>query len=530
MALHPTRRTVLASGLAAASLPALTQAALAQAAAGATLVVGIAADHTGLDPEAVENNTSGFIMSCIYDSLVRYKPGTVETEPGLAERWDIAPDGLKYTFHLRPGVTFHDGTPLNAETFLQGIARQLDKASPIYIYNTGPVEGYTEFTYGAVSSYRAAGDLAAEFTLKEPSAAFLSSLAMVWNGVVSPAAAAKFGKDFRNNPVGTGPFVFKEYRTRDQVVLEANPTYWRGKPKLGRIVFKVLPDPQAALLALRRGEVHILADVGAATIPALKTEANVTLLTQPGLAVCGVALPTDVKPFDDVRVRRAMNLAVDKTAINRALFQGMAVPMTSPLPQAQWGWDKNLAGYGFDPEAAKKLLAEAGVQPGLKVELLTYNSARGYNPAGADLAVAIQGYLKRVGIEAEVRRTDMGAFLSTVRSGKYDGLRMGGWTGDNGDPDNFAGALFASKEIPIGNTSHYRNADVDRLLAEAARTVDHDKRVALYNDIQRRIVDDAPWIFINSVLQVRAVRKEVQGYQLNPTQMFFDMDQVSLGT
>ena len=524
--MRPTRRQLMTTLAAATVLP---HPALAQT-AGKTLVIGIAADPTGFDPEAVENNTSGFVMSAVHDGLVRYKAGSVDIEPGLAERWDITPDGLQYTFHLRPGILFHDGTPLNAETFVQGIARQLDKASPIYIYNTGPVEGYTDFTYGPVASYRATGDLSVEFKLKEPSAGFLSSLAMVWNGVISPAAAAKWGKDFRNHPVGTGPFVFKEWRSRDQVVLEANPNYWRGKPKLDRIVYKVLPDPQAALLALRRGEVHILADVGAATIPALRAEPQVTLASQPGLAVNGVALPTDVKPFDDVRVRRALNLAVDKAAINRALYQGLAVQMTSPLPPAQWGFDKSITGYGFDPEAAKRLLAEAGVQPGLKVELLTYNSPRGYNPAGADLAVAIQGYLKRVGIEAEIRRMDMGAFLSTVRSGKYEGLRMGGWTGDNGDPDNFAGALFASKEIPIGNTSHYRNPEVDRLLAEAARTVDHEKRVALYEDIQRRIVDDAPWIFINSVLQVRAVRKEVQGFQLNPTQMFFDMEQVSLGS
>ena len=525
MSLRPTRRVVVAAGLAAG----LSRGAWGQAAGGGkTLVIGIAADPTGLDPEAVENNTSGFIMATIYDSLVRYRPGSVEVEPGLAERWEIAPDGKKYTFQLRPRVAFHDGTPLNAESFVQGIARQFDKASPINIYNSGPVEGYEAFTYGANPGYRATGEMTVEFTLEEPSAAFLSSLAMVWNGVVSPAAAAKFGKDFRNNPVGTGPFVFKEYRPRDQVILEANAGYWRGKPKLDRIVFKILPDPQAALLAMRRGEVHILADVGAATIPALRQEAGVELLTQPGLAICGVALPCDTKPFDDVRVRRAMNLAVDKAAIDKALYQGLAVPMTSPLPPAQWGHDTAVAGYGYDPEQAKRLLAEAGVS-GLRIELLTYNSPRGYNPAGADLAVAVQGYLKRVGVEADVRRMDMGAFLSTVRSGKYAGLRMGGWTGDNGDPDNFVGALFASKEIPIGNTAHYSNAEVDKLLAEAARTVDHDRRVALYDDIQKRIVDDAPWIFINSVLQARAVRKEVKGYQLNPTQMFFDMEQVSLG-
>ena len=526
--MQPTRRQALSSIIAAAAAGTLPRDVLAQG-AGKTLVIGIAADPTGFDPEAVENNTSGYVMSAVHDTLVAYKPGTVEVEPGLAKSWDITPDGLQYTFHLRPGVKFHDGTPLDAKTFIQTIDRQLDKQSPIYVYNTGPVESYIDFTYGPVASYRAVGDLDVEFKMKEPSAAFLNSLAMVWNGVVSPVAAAKWGKDFRNHPVGTGPFIFKEWRSRDQVLVEANPDYWKGKPKLERIVYKVLPDPQAALLGLRRGEVHILADVGAATIPALRQEPTVNLVTQPGLAICGVALPCDMKPFDDVRVRRALNLAVDKDAINKSLFQGLAVQLTSPIPPAQWGHDPSLKGYGFDPETAKKLLTEAGVQPGLKVELLTYNSPRGYNPAGADLAVAVQGYLRRVGIEADVRRMDMGAFLSTVRSGKYDGLRMGGWTGDNGDPDNFAGALFASKEIPIGNSAHYRNADVDRLLAEAARTVDHDKRVQLYYDIQKRIMDDAPWIFINSVLQVRAVRKNVQGYRLNPTQMFFNMDEVSIG-
>ena len=526
--MQPTRRHLLSTVVAAAAAGSLPGEVLAQA-GGKTLVIGIAADPTGLDPEAVENNTSGFIMAAIYDSLVRYKTGGTEVEPGVAERWDVSPDGLQYTFHIRPGITFHDGTKLDAKSYIETVARQLDKSSPIYIYNTGPVEGYEEFTFGPVESYRATGDLAVEFKMKEPSAAFLNSLAMVWNGIVSPAAAAKYGKEFRNNPVGSGPFVFKEYRPRDQVVLEANPNYWRGKPKVAGLVYKILPDPQAALLALRRGEVHILADVGAPTIPALRQEASANVVTQPGLAVSGVSLPCDVKPFDDVRVRRALNLAVDKQAINRALFQGLADPMTSPLPPAQWGFDPSVQGYGFDPDQAKKLLAEAGVQPGFRVEFLTYNSPRGYNSAGADLAVAVQGYLRRVGIETDLRRMDMGAFLSTVRSGKYQGIKMQGWTGDNGDPDNFAGALFGSKEIPINNTAHYKNPDVDKMLADAAREVDHDKRVQLYSKIQKQIVEDAPWIFINCTQQVRAVRKEVQNYHLNPTQMFFDMEQVSLG-
>ena len=286
--------------------------------------------------------------------------------------------------------------------------------------STRPVrcEGYEDFTFGSVASYSALDDNTVQFKLKEPSAAFLNSLAMVWNGVVSYQAAAKYGKDFRNNPVGTGPFIFREWKSRDQIVLDANPNYWKGKPKLDHIVFKVYPDAQAALLALQHGETQIMGDVATQVIPALRADHNLTVLTQPGLTVNGMAMPNDTAPFNDKRVRQALNYAVDKEAINKALYGGLAVTMTSPLPEAQWGFDKSLKGYPYDPAKAKQLLAAAGVKPGLKVELLSYNTPRGYNPAGADLAVALQGYLRKVGIEADIQKNDMGAFLATVRSGQ----------------------------------------------------------------------------------------------------------------
>src|SRR6185437_10328993 len=276
-------------------------------------------------------------MATIYDSLVRYKPGTVEVEPGLAQSWDISGDGLTYTFHLRKGVKFQDGSPVNADAIVQNIDRQYNKSSPIYIYNTGPVESYRDFTYGAMESYRAINDDTVEIKLKSPSAALLASLAMVWNGVVSPTAAAKYGKDFRNHPVGSGPFIFKEWRQRDAVALDANPDYWKGKPKVDRLVFKEYPDAQPALLALKRGEVQIMGDVATPVIASIRTDPSLTLLTQPGLAVNGMAMPNDVPPFNDKRVRQALNQAVDKEAINKALYGGLAKSMTSPLPEAQWG-------------------------------------------------------------------------------------------------------------------------------------------------------------------------------------------------
>jgi len=502
--------------------------ALGTARADTTLVVSMAADPTGLDPEAVLNNTSGFVMATIYDGLIRYKPGTVEVEPGLAQSWDVSADGLTYTFHLRSGVKYQDGTPFNAQALIATLDRQLKKSDPDYIGNSGPVENLADFTYGAVASYREIDDGTVEFKMKEPSAALLASLAMVWNGVVSPTAAAKSGKDFRNHPVGSGPFIFREWRQRDQVVLDANPNYWKGKPKVDHLVFKEYPDAQAALLALKRGEVQIMGDVATPVIASIRTDPSLTLLTQPGLAVNGMAMPNDVPPFNDKRVRQALNQAVDKEAINKALYGGLAKSMTSPLPEAQWGFDPTMTGYTYDPAKAKQLLTEAGVQPGFKVELLAYSTPRGYNPAGADLAVALQGYFQKVGIEADVRKLDIGAFLAQVRSGKYQGMFLSGFSGDNGDPDNFMDSLFNPKRMPVGDTSHYQNEAVGKLMEEAARAPDPAKRLALYKTIQRQIMDDAPWVFVNSVLQVRAARKEVKGFQLNPTQMFFDMDQVSV--
>ena len=328
--------------------------------------------------------------------------------------------------------------------------------------------------------------------------------------------------------VGTGPFVFREWRQRDQVILDANPDYWKGKPKVDHLVFKEYPDSQAALLALKRGETQIMGDVATPVIPAIRSDKSLTLLTQPGLTVSGMAMPNEVPPFNDKRVRQALNYAVDKVAINKALYADLAAVLNSPIPESQWGHDPTMEPYPYDPAKAKQLLEQAGVQTPLQVELLAYSTPRGYNPAGPELAVALQGYFKKVGIEANIRKLDMGAFLQSVRSGKYQGLFLTGWSGDNGDPDNFVGALFNSKGQPVSDTSRYKNPEVDKMMDEAAAVSDPKKRLAMYKTIQRQIFDDAPWVFVNSTLQVRAIRNEVKGFRLNPTQMFFDMDQVSI--
>ena len=522
-----SRRSVMLGAGAAIGGIALADRAHAAAPAD-TLVIGIAADPTGLDPEAVLNNTSGYIMATVFDSLMKYKPGTTDPMPGLAQSYDVTADGLTYTFHLRQNVKFHDGSPFDAKSYLEGIDRLLNKSSPIYIYNTGPVEGYIEFTYGSVASYTAPDANTVVFKLKTPNAPFLTSLAMVWNGVVSTAAAKKYGKAFRQHPVGTGPYIFEEWRPRDAVILKANEAYWGGKPKIANLVFKEYPDPSAGLLALKNGDMHIWGDTSTQLLPAIQADHQLKVLTQAGLATSGVGLPCEVPPFNDVRVRQAFNYAVDKNAIDKALYHDLATMMTSPLPPSEWSFDPALKGYPYNPEKAKQLLSAAGVKPGFEVELLAYNSPRGYNPIGPDLAVAVQGYLEKVGVKVTVRKMEFGAYLSAVRGPSYKGMFLVGWTGDNGDPDNFLNALYGGTNIPVTNTPRYKNPKLDALFVKGLESTSHEERVKIYQEAQKIILDDAPWIFINSVLQVRAISDRVQGYQLNPTQMFFDLENVSL--
>ena len=199
---------------------------------------------------------------------------------------------------------------------MKGLDR-LKKDDPNSIYNTGPVESYIDFTYGAVESYKVIDDNTVSFQLKHAFAPFLTSLAMVWNGVVSPDAAIKSGKDFRNNPVGTGPFVFKEWRHNDQIILEANKNYWGGAPKLDRLIFKINPDAQASLLALRQGDVHILADVNSQLVPAIKADSGLVLMTQPGLAISGMGMPFDTTCPSATSARQALNASTRMRSINR---------------------------------------------------------------------------------------------------------------------------------------------------------------------------------------------------------------------
>jgi len=535
---HLFVRRLLPLLLAAAIVPVgFWGVGLAQAQAPKTLVIAVGADQTGLDPQTVENNESGFVMSTIFDSIVNYKPGSSDVGPGLAESWTISPDGKVYTFHIRHNVNFQDGTPMNARTVAQDVDRAINPNNPCYVLARKDVDTYDDFTFGSVKDGTVAkmdvlDDYTLRFTLPQPNAPFITSLAMVWQGIMSPAATKQYNCDASQHPVGTGPFKFVEAVRNDHITLDANAAYWGGRPKVDRLIFQIVPESATRMLQLERSQVQVLADVPPSDYSRVTGNKDLKLYSAPGLTILGVGMSNDLGPFKDVRVRQAMNYAVDKDAINKGLYGG-ATTASQGMPPVLWGYNKSVDPYPYDPAKAKQLLTEAGFASGFTTEMIVYANPRGYNPiGGAKLGEAVQGYLAKVGVNVKITQYEWGAYLDKYRHTPWEGFAISGWSGDNGDPDNFLGDLFEWDEVAgkarANNASRHHDVAYDKLIVQGRQVTDQAKRAAIYEQANKLLHDDAAWIFINHTNQVRATRTNVTGFQLNPLQMFFHMEQVGL--
>jgi ABC-type transport system substrate-binding protein len=495
-----------------------TAAAPALPPPGDTFVFARGGDSVGLDPAYVDDGESLKVAESIFDGLLEFKPGTTEVAPSLAESWDVSADGLVYTFHLRQGVVFHDGTPFDADVVLFSLGRQADPQHPAHGLGGSlkywPAMGMSDI----VQKMEKTDASTVVVTLKHPEAPFLANLAMHFASMVSPKAVMEKGERFPREPVGTGPFRFVRWDPEQKIVLERFDAYWGGKPALRQVIFEVIKDRNIRTLRFQSGEISGLDDPGPSELQAYQSTPHARILQQPGMNVGYLAMNTTHPPFDDPRVRTAVNMAIDKARIVADVYKDTGTVAKNPLPPTLWGYADEVQDFAHDPDAAKKLLAEAGRGDGFACTLYYMPVSRPYMPDGKKVAEAIQLDLRSVGIDARLTTYDWATYLDKVNTGEHD-MALLGWSGDNGDPDNFLYNLLsinAADQKPSQNIAFWRNAEFDRLITEAKRTTDQAARSVLYRQAQEVFHRDPPWVCLAHNLQTVVVRSDVEGLVLYP--------------
>jgi len=500
-----------------------------------TFIFGAQGEPVDLNPAIITDGISSRITRQIYEGLTKYKGATTEVIPALAEKWQVSPDGRVWTFTLRKNVKFHDGTPLDAAAVVWNFEWQRFSAQPQHEMLTRA--GRTFEYYGAqfggyddkslITKVEAVDPSTVRFTLKDPQGPFLANLAMFTFDLVSPTAVEKWGLEFSKHPVGTGPYRFVDWKVGQEVTLEANPDYWdkAAAPKIPRVIVRNIKDNSQRLAALKAGEIHGMEGLNPDDVKVVRADPNLQIILRPTNTTGYVAFNFHVKEFQDKRVREAFAHAINKKGIVDALYGGTGLVATQFQPPPLWGYNKDLKDYDYNPQRALDLLKEAGFGQGLKevtwddghkepLQFWYMPVSRPYYPNPKEIAEAIAADLAKAGITIQLQTTDWTVYLDKSRRGQL-ALFMLGWTGDNGDPDNFVCYFFCAIGSP--RMGFYANQPLTDTLLEAQKMTDQAKRAELYRKAEQMIHDDAARIFVAHNQPPLAFLKSVKGYVANPT-------------
>nr|WP_106478538.1 ABC transporter substrate-binding protein [Phytohalomonas tamaricis] len=462
-----------------------------------------------------------------YDRLVEFKPGTTEIEPGLAESWDISDDGKTYTFHLREGVKFQKTdyfTPsrnFDADDVLYSFNRQLDPENPWH-----KIGGGYEYFEGMglpdlIGRIEKVDDHTIRFHLNTPSAPFLADMAMDFASILSKEYADQLmeqghPEQMNQKPLGTGPFMFAGYQKDAYIRYMAHPDYWRGKAPIDRLVFSITPDASVRYQKLQANECQVMAFPNPADLDAMKNNPDINLKSAPGLNIGYLSFNTEKAPFDNVKVRQALSMAVNKKAIIDAVYQGAGTEAKNPIPPTMWSYNDAIENTPFDPEKAKQLLKEAGVE-NLSTEIWAMPVQRPYNPNARRMAEMIQADWKKIGVNAKIVSYEWGEYLRRAQQGESP-TGLFGWTGDNGDPDNFLYTLLSCDAAEKGsNYAKWCYEPFEKLVTEAARKTDESERTKLYEQAQQVFHEQMPWLPIAHSVVYEPVRSNVKNYVIMPT-------------
>ena len=471
------------------------------------------ADSQKLDPADVDDGESIKVLNNICEGLVRFKTGTTDIDPCLATSWTISPDGLTYSFKLRSGVRFHDGTPLDANAAAFSFLRQMDKSNPAHLKQA--TFAYWSAMYSMVESVKAVDNTTLEFRLREPHAPFLADLAIFPAYLISPNFIDQ------QHPVGTGPFRFIKWVPNETIELAANQEYWDAPPRIQRLIFKVVPDSATRLIQLQTGQIQGMDGIDPNDLQIIGHDPSLKLITGPGLNVCYLAFNCSKPPFNNKALRQLISMKINKTDLVAAVYRGAGVVAKNPLPPFVNGSNDQI------PDQASFALPRIMplVDP-IRLEVMT--NPRPYLPSPIKAAEMIKADLEEhAGLRVEIVPNEWGSHLSRTSHGDHE-MALLGWVGDNGDADNFLYVLLDKDTATLGsalNICFWKNDDYHDLMIAARRELDPEKRAALYRKAQEIIYDEAPMVPLAHAKSLAACRANIEGmqFEINGDILFHDV-------
>lgn len=512
-------------------LTILTLAALmaSTAASATTLVYCSEGSPENFNPQLYTSGTSVDASAVpVYNRLVDFTPGTTNLVPSLAERWVVSDDGKVYTFHLRKGVKFQSNkyfTPtrdFNADDVMFSFNRQKDPANPYHNVSGGSYANFDSLAFGTlITAIDKVDEHTVRFTLAHPEAPFVADLAWYFASILSAEyadAMLKAGTPERVDmePIGTGPFKLAQYQKDSRILYTAFPQYWQGKASIDRLVFSITPDASVRYAKLEKNECQVMPFPNPADLPRMKANPDINLMSKAGLNTGFLAFNTQKPPLDNVKVRQALAMAINKPAIIDAVFHGTGTVAKNLLPPGIWSADSALKDYDYSIEKAKALLKAAGFGGGLTIDLWAMPVQRPYNPNAKRMAEMIQADWAKIGVKTTITTYEWGEYLKRVRDGEHQAALMG-WTTATGDPDNFFGPLFTCQSASGGsNSAKWCNARFDTLISDAKAITDIPQRTQLYHQAQQLMHDEMPAVMIAHSTIFEPVRKSVTGYEIDP--------------
>ncbi|MFD2741307.1 ABC transporter substrate-binding protein [Sulfitobacter aestuarii] len=500
----------------------------ASAASAQSLVYCSEGSPEGFDPALYTSGTTFDASSHpIYDHLTEFKVGTTEVVPGLAESWEVSDDGKTVTFKLRQGVKFHSNdqfTPtrdFNADDVIFSFERQGDSENPYNKVSGGTWEYFSSMSMPElVERIEKVDDYTVVFHLTRPEAPFIANMAMDFGSIVSKEYAdamleAGTPEMLNQAPIGTGPFKFQAYQKDAVIRYVRNDEYFGDKAKVESLIFAITPDASVRFQKVQAGECHVMAYPNPADVQAMKAAEDIVVMEQEGLNVGYLAYNTKVAPYDDPKVRKALNMAIDKQSIIDVVFQGSGQIAKNPIPPTMWSYNDAIEDDQYDPEAAKAMLEEAGVSD-LNMKIWAMPVQRPYNPNARRMAELMQEDFSKIGVNVEIVSYEWGEYLERSKAEDRDGAVLLGWTGDNGDPDNFLAVLLGCDGVGAANRAQWCNEEFDAKLQEAKVLSNQEERAKLYEEAQVIFKEQAPWATIAHSVVYMPMRPEVEGYVVHP--------------